>query len=120
MRFEYIFLINVHNLSGLPNLDNVLLVDGLKANLLSISQLCDKDHFVSFTKESCRVFDKLNQLVLEGKRSKDNCYTISIEKPLGNLTTLDSATLWHQRLGHVNFKTLSNLNSDTILIPETK
>ena len=26
---------------GLPNLTDVLLVDGLKANLISISQLCD-------------------------------------------------------------------------------
>ena len=25
---------------GIPKLDNVLLVDGLKANLISISQLC--------------------------------------------------------------------------------
>lgn len=28
------------SISGIPRLDNVLLVDGLKANLISISQLC--------------------------------------------------------------------------------
>ncbi|MCI63984.1 gag-pol polyprotein, partial [Trifolium medium] len=28
--------------SGLPKLDNVLLVKGLTANLISISQLCDQ------------------------------------------------------------------------------
>ncbi|KAG9458411.1 hypothetical protein H6P81_002919 [Aristolochia fimbriata] len=29
------------NVKGLPKLKNVLLVDGMKANLISISQLCD-------------------------------------------------------------------------------
>ena len=28
---------------GLPKLEDVLLVEGLKANLISISQLCDQD-----------------------------------------------------------------------------
>jgi hypothetical protein len=43
---------------GMPTHDNVLLVEGLKANLHSISQLCDKDHHVSFDKSTCKVFDK--------------------------------------------------------------
>ncbi|KAL6312376.1 hypothetical protein AAG906_008048 [Vitis piasezkii] len=33
---------------GCPKLDGVLYVEGLKANLLSISQMCDKDHKVNF------------------------------------------------------------------------
>jgi hypothetical protein len=35
--------------SGLPKLDDVLLVKGLKANLISISQLCDQGLKVDFT-----------------------------------------------------------------------
>ena len=31
-----------------PTLDGLLYVDGLKASLLCISQLCDKDHRVNF------------------------------------------------------------------------
>lgn len=34
---------------GLPQLENELLVDGLKVNLISISQLCDGDYHVKFT-----------------------------------------------------------------------
>jgi hypothetical protein len=34
----------------LPNLENVLLVKGLTANLISISQLCDQGLKVNFTK----------------------------------------------------------------------
>ena len=36
--------------SGVSKLDNVLLVKGLTANLISISQLCDQGLKVNFTK----------------------------------------------------------------------
>ena len=39
-------------------IDNVTLVDGLKHNFLSISQLCDKGHQVWFSNEACVVSDK--------------------------------------------------------------
>ena len=38
-------------------IDSVALVDGLKHNLLSISQLCDKGNEVWFTKEACVISD---------------------------------------------------------------
>ena len=40
-----------------PNLtlENVFLIEGLKHNLISISQLCDKDHQVCFDSNSCEV-----------------------------------------------------------------
>jgi len=43
---------------GIPSLasiDNVLYVDGLKYNLLSISQFCDNGYIISFNKEKCIV-----------------------------------------------------------------
>ncbi|KAG9453128.1 hypothetical protein H6P81_006032 [Aristolochia fimbriata] len=43
------------NDQGLPKLKNVLLVDGLKANLISISQLCDQNLYVKFTKDGCQL-----------------------------------------------------------------
>ena len=43
-----------------PNttIENVLLVDGLKHNLLSISQFCDKNCKVVFESNKCVVLDK--------------------------------------------------------------
>ena len=38
-------------------IENVLLVNGLKHNLLSISQLCDKGFYVSFDKHGCKIID---------------------------------------------------------------
>ena len=39
-----------------PLIEDVALVDGLKHNLLSISQLCDKDFCVAFYSSCCKVF----------------------------------------------------------------
>ncbi|XP_050881216.1 uncharacterized protein LOC127084755 [Lathyrus oleraceus] len=46
------------NCPGVPNLDNVLLVKGLTANLISISQLCDQGLTVNFTKTECLITNK--------------------------------------------------------------
>ena len=61
--------------NGLPKLKNVLHVKGLKANLLSISQLCDQKLNVKFTEDSCKVLNRLGE-VLEGSRSSNNCYKL--------------------------------------------
>ena len=49
---------------SMPKLENVLLLNGLKINLISISQLCDLNLFVTFTKEKCLVPDNINTRVL--------------------------------------------------------
>jgi hypothetical protein len=58
----------------LPNLENVLLVKGLTANLISISQLCDQGLKVNFTKAECLVSNEEGDILMRGTRSKDNCY----------------------------------------------
>ncbi|XP_058725802.1 uncharacterized protein LOC131597105 [Vicia villosa] len=59
--------------SGVPNLEGVLLVKGLTANLISISQLCDDGYQVNFTKadystvcskeKNTRTIDSVNDVV---------------------------------------------------------
>ena len=39
-----------------PTIDEVLLIDNLKFNLLSVSQLCDKGYKVLFCNNSCTIF----------------------------------------------------------------
>ena len=46
------------SIPGCPKLDRVLYVYGLKANLLSISQICDSKHKVDFFQNSCEVLTK--------------------------------------------------------------
>ena len=57
----------------------MLLVSGLKHNLLSVSQLCDKGYKVSFDSKSC-VVSKLmdNSIIFKGERV-NNVYIIDLE-----------------------------------------
>src|ERR1044072_1638492 len=94
--------------TGSPVLDEVLLVEGLTANLISISQLCDQGFEVRFSKEECSVIYENKETVMRGARSKDNCYMwISQEEcQLSRclLSKEDEVKLWHQKLGHLNLK----------------
>ena len=59
-------------------IDNMLLVDGLKHNLLSVSQLCDKGYKVTFDLNTCLVTKSLDdKIVFKGKKSS-NIYTIGM------------------------------------------
>ena len=45
------------DIPGLPVFEDVRYVDGLKANLLSISQICDNGLNILFTKYECEILD---------------------------------------------------------------
>ncbi|GAV84554.1 hypothetical protein CFOL_v3_27998, partial [Cephalotus follicularis] len=61
------------------SIHNVLFVDGLKHNLLSISQLCNKDCRVSFEKDSCKVINiNNNKFNFVGYRH-GNVYVVDID-----------------------------------------
>ncbi|KAH1130336.1 hypothetical protein J1N35_001714 [Gossypium stocksii] len=49
----------------IPKQKNVLFVDGLKSNLVSISQLCDQGMLVNFTKDKCQVSSKSNEKIIK-------------------------------------------------------
>ncbi|XP_056850687.1 uncharacterized protein LOC108833078 [Raphanus sativus] len=76
--------------ADLPRLINVYLVDGLKANLISVSQLCDEGLRVIFDKKECQALDDKNNIVLCGYRSANNCY---MWKPTGQCLTAKGSQL---------------------------
>ena len=43
---------------GLPQSKDVLYIKGLKANLLSITQICDEDFLVQFSKKGCIIINE--------------------------------------------------------------
>lgn len=57
-----------------PQLADVYLVEGLRENLISISQLCDEGLKVVFTKVQCEAIDDNGNTVLSSVRSGNNCY----------------------------------------------
>ncbi|CAJ2662740.1 unnamed protein product [Trifolium pratense] len=98
------------NSNSLPKLSNVLLVKGLTANLISISQLCDQGMKVNFTKSECLVTNDEGEILMRGVRSKDNCY-LWVPQEEANVSTClitkeDEIKLWHQKLGHLNLRSM--------------
>ncbi|KAI3462099.1 hypothetical protein Pfo_018762 [Paulownia fortunei] len=103
------------DVKGLPRLKNVLLIEGLKTNLISIGQLCDQNLLVHFTKDLCQVFYDTNCCVMTGKMSEDNCYLLEHQMSCLNVIH-DETEIWHQKLGHLNFKSLSKfVNTGALL-----
>ncbi|XP_061993496.1 uncharacterized protein LOC133711381 [Rosa rugosa] len=105
------------NTPGIPNLKNVLFVEGLTANLISVSHLADDYEDVWFNKQRCLVLNQKGEGIMGGKRSFDNCYHIqanessSSQPCLSVKTTEETFELWHKRMGHVNYQDLLKLSS---------
>ena len=64
------------SLLGLPAITNVLYVEGLRVNLLSISQICDQDFMVLFLKRKCFVLNESVKKLISGVCTLDNCYEL--------------------------------------------
>ena len=84
-------------------MDEVLLVEGLTTNLISITQLCDLGLEVRFSKEECLVTGENQKMIMRGTRSKDNFYMwLSQEECRMSrclLSKEEEAKLWHKKLG---------------------
>jgi len=103
------------DISGLGVSQKALYVEGLKENLLSISQFCDDDLVVQFSKKECNIFDNNGKWVMRGERTSDNCYGLpglsSDSQIIFNKATIDDSELWHQRLGYLNFANMLKIAS---------
>jgi hypothetical protein len=64
------------DIPGIEVSQKALYVEGLKVNFLSISQLCDDDLVVQFSKKECNIFDNNGKWLMGGERTSDNCYGI--------------------------------------------
>jgi hypothetical protein len=96
-------------------IEDVLLVDGLKYNLLSISQLCDKGYNVIFKSIMCIIVNEINNKVLFVAFRNENVYTIDLDNMISKESIClaainENSWLWHRRLGHVNMELLSKLS----------
>jgi hypothetical protein len=95
-------------------LNDVALVERLRYNLLSVSQLCDADLSVLFHKSDSHVLDS------SGKRVCDishigNIFQADFSSAQSSLRCLISQSSsepwkWHKRLGHLSFNLLCRLN----------
>lgn len=107
------------DIPGLGTSQEALYVEGLKANLLSISQFCDNDLVVQFSKRECNIFDSSGKWLIGGERTTDKCYGLpgltADPQIFYNKATIDDSELWHQRLGHLNFIDMLKIASKEIV-----
>ena len=103
---------NVGNVSS-TLIENVCLVENLKHNLLSISQLCDKGYRVIFDESKCVIENACDGKVLFVGNRCVNVYTINIDCASTNEKCLsalhDDGWLWHRRLGHASMDLISKI-----------
>ena len=62
------------SLPGLPDIANILHVEGLRVNLMTISQICNQDFMMLFSKGKCLAMDESGKKLISGVRTLDNCY----------------------------------------------
>jgi hypothetical protein len=100
-------------------LNDVALVDRLRYNLLSVSQLVDADLYVLFRKSDSRVLDSASNLVCGVSQIK-NVFQADFSLAQSSLRCLLSQSSfelwkWHMRLGHLSFDLLYRLSGLGIL-----
>jgi hypothetical protein len=95
-------------------LNDVALVDRLRYNLLSFSQLCDADLSVLFRKSDSHVLDSSGKRVC-GISCNGNVFQADFSSAQSSLRCLISQSSselwkWHRRLGHLSFNLLCRLS----------
>ncbi|KAI3697969.1 hypothetical protein L6452_31076 [Arctium lappa] len=107
---------------GKMTFEDVYYVDQLKYSLLSVSQVCDKQHSILFTNTECMIlaprFKVVDEsMILLRTPRKDNVYCLDMDNVdsdsslncLVSKASVDESSLWHRRMCHMNFKTMNKL-----------
>ncbi|GKD51006.1 retrovirus-related pol polyprotein from transposon TNT 1-94 [Tanacetum coccineum] len=92
----------------------VAFVNGLKYNLISISQLCDAKYIVQFDDKQGTIFNANKEIILIASRRND-VYVLDMSSLTPNgacffAKALENVNwLWQKRLSHLNFKNINKL-----------
>eukprot|EP00253_Pinus_taeda_P016033 PITA_16033 len=87
---------------------NVMYVDGLKHNLLSVNQMCDQGNEVIFRSNGCIVHElDTGETMIKGIRTPNNLYIIKGGQQQCYLSKNDERWLWHRRLRHLSFSQIT-------------
>ncbi|KAI3701957.1 hypothetical protein L6452_27476 [Arctium lappa] len=109
-------------------ISKVSYVEGLRHNLFSIGQFCDKGLEVNFKAKTCSFRTEEGEELLVGTRKSDlyttNLSNVQTDKQVCLLTkaSMQQSWLWHRRLSHLNFRYINKLVSGKLVkgLPELK
>ena len=77
-------------------------------NLLSISQICDQDFVILFSKGKCLFMDVSGKKLISRVCTLNSCHGLVPNTDIVcNSIRLSNEDLWHQRMGHASYKHLS-------------
>ncbi|GKC19159.1 retrovirus-related pol polyprotein from transposon TNT 1-94 [Tanacetum coccineum] len=98
----------------------VAFVNGLKYNLISISQLCDAKYIVQFDEKRGTIFNPNKEVVMIAQRVRD-VYVLDMTSSAQESCFFAKASenlnwLWHKRLAHLNFKTINKIAKQNLVI----
>lgn len=97
------------------NVEKVLLVPELTANLLSVVQIVNKGNTVVFNRDGCSVYNENNELLVRAD-SSSGVYKLKSDHAsslVASDTSIDLVT-WHRRLGHLNFNDIRKMNGQIV------
>jgi hypothetical protein len=96
---------------------NVLLIEDMKHNLLSVSQICDQGHTLDFDSQKCEIrSEKYGRLVATTLRTPNNIYILDeVKGEKCCMGQIDQSWLWHRRMGHINFDNLVKINKKKVV-----
>jgi hypothetical protein len=104
---------------GEIKLIDVKYVPTMKKNLISVGRVTDSGHLILFSNTSCWILDKFNpdHIIATGHRDMSNGlyrFGSSLQNSFLQANTveeIDVTNLWHRRFGHLNFPSLSHLET---------
>ncbi|KAK2404089.1 hypothetical protein QL285_053465 [Trifolium repens] len=105
-------------------IEKVLYVPGMQCNLMSVGQLLDKGFKVVLGDGTLKLFDSKQNLILKSIQSKNRTFKTQLKvveheclaASTGEHSQNKDTELWHKRYGHLNFKSLSLLNSKNMVL----
>src|SRR3954471_21313201 len=103
------------NFGNSPSITNVILVEGLTHNLLSISQLSDNGNDIIFNQKSCKAVSQKDGSILFTGTRKNNVYKTDLQdlknqKVTCLMSVFEEKWVWHRRLGHASLRKISQIN----------
>jgi len=94
-------------------IENVQYVEGLKHNLLSISQLCDSGFEVVFKPNICEIRQTYSNKLFFTRSRKNNLYVLDLNDMSAEscfISLEKDKWILHKRAGHISMKTIAKLS----------
>jgi hypothetical protein len=91
---------------------NVVYVEGIKHNIIIVSQMCDQGYNLTFHSKGCEIRKQgLGRLVENVNRTLSNVHILNEVKGENFcMVQVNQTWLFHRRMGHINFENIVKLS----------